>query len=114
MAARIRPDLTVAWCGPSLLIADQFGAVGSESLNGYYCRETRFLSRLAFEVSGGSPHLCTIETPSPRELCTVSIHPELRRFSGGGTGESGQQSTPIISGIPARALQFRIRVLVRP
>ena len=114
MAARIRPNLTLAWCGPSLLIADQSGAIGSENLNGYYFRETRFLSRLAFEVSGRSPHLCTIENPSPREICIISIHPELQHFSGGGTGESGQQSTPIIDGVPARALQFRIRMMVRP
>src|SRR5688572_22246438 len=113
-AARLRPNLTLAWCGSCLLIADQFGVVGTEQLSGYYFRETRFLSRLGFQLSGRTTHLYSIEVPTPHELCVVAIHPELDHFSGGGTGESGQLPTPIVHGLPARAIQLRTRFVVRP
>lgn len=111
---RLRPQVNVAWCGPALLIADALGAVGSEPLTGFYFRETRYLSRLVLSIAGQAPHLCSIQSPSPRELCIVAIFPELVRFSGGGTGESGQEPTPVINGLPARSLELRLRFLLRP
>jgi glycogen debranching enzyme len=97
-----------------MLVTDQDGDVGREQLSGFFFRETRYLSRLAFELSGHTPHLCSIHANDRREICIVAVHPELNQFGGGGTGESGQQPTPTILGLPARALELRTRLVVRP
>src|SRR5688572_25096356 len=107
--ARIRPRLNAAWCGPSMLVTDQDGEVGREQLSGFFFRETRYLSRLRFELAGHVPHLCSIHTPEPREINVVAVHPELNQFGGGGSGESGQQATQLVDGLPARALELRTR-----
>ena len=113
--AQVRPETRYAWRGSSLLIVDVRGECGTEPLSGFYFRETRYLSRLRLEIEGEPPFLCAVGDTGPDELDFVFVHPELRRFGGGGSGLSGQegrQGAP--GGLPPRSIDLRLRYRVHP
>jgi glycogen debranching enzyme len=107
--ALIRPDTLCAWKGPSLLIVNTRGECGpDQSLSGYYFREARFLSTLRLEVNGRSPWLCDSSVLKTHAAAFTYIYPELTRFGGGGSGQSGDEISTDAEGLPHRALSLRL------
>ena len=106
----IRPQERYAWHGPALLVTDQRGECGGGPdayLNGFYFRETRYLSRLRFEVNGQAPWLCSGGRGRQDELTFTYAHPELAGGGAGGSGTAGEESPRDARGLPRRALDFR-------
>jgi glycogen debranching enzyme len=113
--AQIRPEIRYAWHGASQLIVDTRGECGAEPLSGFYFRETRYLSVLRLEIEGEPPFLCALGDAGPGELDFVFIHPELRRFGGGGSGLSGQEGRQGAPGVlRPRSIDLRLRYRVHP
>ncbi len=113
--ARIRPEMVYAWRGPSLLITNNRGECGDDSddrdgetLSGYYFREARHLRTLRLEIDGERPWLCEIGSGTPEEIDLVFVHPEMRRFGGGGSGQAGDDVGRDPHGIPYRALDLLV------
>ncbi|HJR51646.1 MAG TPA: glycogen debranching N-terminal domain-containing protein [Gemmatimonadales bacterium] len=106
----VRPGLRYAWYGPSLLITDSRGECGGdEGLTGLYFRETRFLRDLRLEIDGQRPWLCASGTGEQHVLAFGFSHPELRRYTGGGSGTGGQDIPRDRHGVPDRALDLLSR-----
>jgi glycogen debranching enzyme len=106
--ALIRPGQLYAWRGPSLLVVNPRGECGEdEPLSGYYFREARFLRTLRLEVNGRAPWACEATVAAPHLLAFTYIYPELTKFGGGGSGQSGDEATVDADGIPHRALSLR-------
>lgn len=113
--AILQPGAVYAWSGPSLLVTDRHGACNQgERLSGFYFREARHLRTLELEVDGRAPWLCEIATAGPEEVHLNFIHPERRKFGGGGSGPSGDGLETDEHGIPLRALDLRLLYRVRP
>jgi glycogen debranching enzyme len=112
--ALIRPRQLYAWKGPSLLVVNDHGDCGAEdTLTGYYFREARFLSNLRLEVNAERPWLCEAGSTTPDTLAFTYIYPELSEFGGGGSGQSGDETSRNKDGIPHRALSLRLTCLVQ-
>ena len=106
----IRAGERYAWHGQSLLVTTERGDCGDElSLSGWYFREARHLRTLRLEIDGERPWLCASDDGEPMRLDFCYIHPELTHFGGGGTGQSGDETTTDRSGIPHRALDLLVR-----
>jgi glycogen debranching enzyme len=106
----IRTSQLYAWKGPSLLIVDTKGECGpDERLSGYYFREARCLSRLGLTINGGRPWTCDATLVDPDAIALTYIYPELTEFGGGGSGQSGDETSVDRDGIPHRALSIRVR-----
>jgi glycogen debranching enzyme len=106
--ALIRPELLYAWKGLSLLIVNTHGQCsGDQELSGYYYREARFLRTLRCEINGSPPWRCEAVAAAPDALAFTFIYPELTRFGGGGSGQSGDEESTDEHGIPHRALAVR-------
>ena len=113
MVALIRPGILYAWKGSSLLIVNTRGECGgAETLTGYYFREARFLKTLALEVNDQPPWLCESATAAPDVLACTFVYPELMRFGGGGSGQSGDDFSTDRDGIRHRALAVRVTYAV--
>lgn len=109
MYALIRPDILYAWRGPSLLIVSARGAATQDAqLTGYYYREARFLSEARLEVDGQRPWLCEAAIVAPDRLEFTYISPEVAKYGGGGTGQSGDDEPRDARGLPQRALNIRV------
>jgi glycogen debranching enzyme len=106
--ALIRPRILYAWKGSSLLIVDPAGTCGADPLSGYYFREARFLQSLRLEINGRQPWLCECAAVAPDALAFTYAFPELTEFGGGGTGQSGDETSTDERGIPHRALAIRV------
>jgi glycogen debranching enzyme len=107
--ARIRPEMVYAWRGPSLLITDNRGECGeNETLSGYYFREARHLRTLRLEIDGERPWLCETGSGTPEEIDLAFVHPEMRCFGGGGSGQAGDETGRDPHGIPYRALDLLV------
>ena len=106
--AAIRLGTACAWRGASLLLTDERGECGGESLTGFYAREVRHLRTLRLEVDGARPWMCEWARPCPHQLAFVFVHPELARFGGGGSGLSGDEESVDERGVPHRALDLRL------
>lgn len=114
MYALIRPDILYAWRGPSLLIVSARGAATQDAqLTGYYHREARFLSEARLEVDGQRPWLCEAAIVAPDRLEFTYIYPEVAKYGGGGTGQSGDDEPRDAQGLPQRALNIRVVWQVR-
>jgi hypothetical protein len=106
--ALIRPGQLYAWHGPSLLVVDTRGECGErDQLSGYYFREARFLRALRLEVNARSPWPCEAALLEPDVLAFTHIYPELTKFGGGGSGQSGDEVSTDTDGLPHRALSLR-------
>jgi glycogen debranching enzyme len=105
----VRSGLQYAWRGPSLLVVANDGAVDVErdALHGFYYREARFLSRLAFAVNGRQPWLCECAAVRPNLLVFTYVHPEITSPGGGGTGQSDDAEHLGADDLPERALEIR-------
>ena len=111
----IRPRERSAWQGPALLVMDDRGECGGGPhayLTGFYFRETRYLSRLRFEVNGQPPWLCAAGRGRHDELTFAYAHPELAGGGGGGSGMAGEEPQCDSRGLPRRALDVRARYRV--
>jgi glycogen debranching enzyme len=109
-AVTIRPELRYAWYGPALLITDSRGECGgSQGLTGFYFRETRFLRELRLEIDGQRPWLCTSGTGEQHTLALGFSHPELRGYTGGGSGTGGDEISRDRLGLPDRSLDLLSR-----
>src|SRR5262245_9367338 len=102
--ARIRPGEFHAWHGGSLLVTDIRGSCGEIPLSGFYFREARHLSRCQLLVCGERPWFCEAAGVSPSELQFEYVYPEVARYGGGGSGQSGDDVPRDQHGIPQRAL----------
>jgi glycogen debranching enzyme len=108
-SARIRPEMLYAWRGPSLLVTSLQGECGEgETLSGYYFREARHLRTLRLEIDGERPWLCEIGSGTPEEIHFSFVHPEMRRFGGGGSGQAGDEVDRDPHGLPYRALDLLV------
>jgi glycogen debranching enzyme len=106
----IRPELLHAWHGPSLLVVTNRGDCGDEeTLTGFYFREARHLRTLRLAIDGETPWLSQAAVEDPTALRFDYVHPEIARFGGGGTGQSGDETPVDERGIPQRALDVRVR-----
>ncbi|HEV2122179.1 MAG TPA: glycogen debranching N-terminal domain-containing protein, partial [Chloroflexota bacterium] len=111
--AQVRPETRYAWRGSSLLVVDVQGECGAEPLSGFYFRETRYLNLLRLEIEGEPPFLFAGGDAGPNEIDFVFVHPELRRFGGGGSGLSGQEGRQGAPGaLPPRSIDLRLRYRV--
>jgi glycogen debranching enzyme len=109
-AVTIRPGLRYAWYGPGLLITDSRGECGGDQgLTGLYFRETRFLRELRLEIDGQRPWLCASASGEQRALAFSFSHPELRGYTGGGSGTGGDEVPRDHRGVPDRALDLLSR-----
>ena len=110
-AVKIRPQLSYAWYGPSVLLTDNRGECGcGEPLTGFFFRETRFLRELRLEINGERPWLCAAGTGDQRTLAFSFSHPErLNGYSGGGSGTGGDEIPRDRHGIPHRAIDLLAR-----
>jgi glycogen debranching enzyme len=111
--ASVRGDVLCAWKGSSLLVTTPSGECGDgHVLSGFYYREARFLSTIAFELNGRTPWLCetVITRPDVLELCYV--HPEITTPGGGGTGQAGDDAGIDAHGLPERSLDIRLSYVV--
>jgi glycogen debranching enzyme len=107
--ALIRSGQLYAWRGPSLLVVNARGECGGdEQLSGYYFREARALRTLRLSINGRSPWLCEAALLEPHILAFNYIYPELMAFGGGGSGQSGDDTSVDPDGIPHRALSLRL------
>src|SRR5262245_47839637 len=79
-----------------------------EPLSGYYFREARFLSVLRLTINGQRPWTCDATLLEPHLIALTSIYPELTEFGGGGSGQSGDETSVDRDGIPHRALSLRV------
>ena len=103
----IRPELQCAWYGPALLVTNQRGECGSDqTLSGFYFRETRFLRELRLEIDGQRPWLCASGAAEQGSLAFSFSHPEVHRYSGGGSGTGGGDVVRDSRGTPNRALDL--------
>lgn len=106
-----RPEVHYIWRGPSVLILDSHGEAGSQSLTGFYFRETRYLSGLRLEIEGERPFLCSVSEAAPHELEFSYIYPPVTGGGGGGSGSGGSGAT---HGLLYRDLDFDLRFQVHP
>ena len=112
VTADIRPALRYAWRGPSLLVADPAGRAdarrgGPHGIDGFYFRETRYLSELALLVDGEAPFPCSVAQVSPNAIELSQIYPpvEVQGGGGSGSGASGERH-----GLLFRTLDLDLRV----
>jgi glycogen debranching enzyme len=98
-----------------MLLVDGRGECGDsgEPGTGFYFRETRYLHTLRLELDGERPWICERTSVSPRELAFAYIYPELVTFSGGGSGEGGEEETVSVHGLVHRSLDIRVSYEVR-
>ena len=109
-AAAIRPELSCAWYGPSVLVTNNRGECGPDQvLSGYFFRETRFLRELRLEIDGQRPWLCASGAGEQRTLAFNLSHPELSGHTGGGSGTGGDEVARDHRGVPNRALDLLTR-----
>jgi hypothetical protein len=107
--ALVRPEILCAWKGPSLLVVNPSGACGPhETLSGYFFREARHLRTWRLEINATSPWLCEAAAPAPSVLHFTYTHPEVTRYGGGGSGQSGDDAPRDEYGLPQRALALRL------
>ena len=112
--ALIRPDTLCAWAGPSLLVATTRGECGPDlPLSGYYFREARFLSACRLEIDGQRLWLCEATSVDPHLLQFSYTFPEVARYGGGGSGQSGDDEPRDERGLPQRGLNVRLSYRVR-
>jgi glycogen debranching enzyme len=106
--ALIRPGTLYAWKGPSLFIADTHGQAGSAALTGYFFREARCLRTCALEIDGEPPWLCEAAAPDTDLLQFSYTFPEVAKYGGGGSGQSGDDEPRNDRGLPQRALNVSL------
>jgi hypothetical protein len=105
----VRHEILCAWKGPSLLVTNPSGVCGpDQTLSGYYFREARHLRTCRFEINGTSLWLCEAAAVEPSVLCFTYAHPEVARYGGGGSGQSGDDAPRDEHGLPQRALVVRL------
>ncbi|HET9767666.1 MAG TPA: glycogen debranching N-terminal domain-containing protein [Thermoanaerobaculia bacterium] len=106
--AAVRLESPAAWLGSTLLVNDNAGECGNDTLTGLYAREVRHVSTLRLEIDGARPWLCERARPRTDQLAFVYVHPELADFGGGGSGQSGDEVTTDEHGVPYRSLDLRL------
>jgi glycogen debranching enzyme len=112
--ALIRPETLCAWKGPSLLVVNPRGECGPDQpLSGFYFREARFLSTCRFEIDGEPPWLCEAAAVDHDRLQFSYTFPEVTRYGGGGSGQSGDDEPRDARGLPQRGLNLLITYRVR-
>jgi glycogen debranching enzyme len=112
--ALIRPDTFSAWTGPSLLVVTTRGECGPDlPLSGYYFREARFLSACRLEIDGQRLWLCEATSVDPDLLQFSYTFPEVARYGGGGSGQSGDDEPRNERGLPQRGLNVQLSYRVR-
>src|SRR5690606_10375841 len=109
--ARIRPEIVYAWRGPAALIVDNSGRAGTDTLTGFYFRQTRFLNTLQLTLGQVEPYRCSLAQAAPNALEVTYIHPEVERGGGGGSGSGGLGRK---GDLLYRDLDLRLRYRVRP
>lgn len=110
----VRPDTLYAWKGPSLLVTNTRGECGpDQGLSGYYFREARFLRTCRPEVNGQKPWLCESSILDPDRLTFSYTYPEVAKYGGGGSGQSGDDEPRDEQGLPQRGLNINLDYHVR-
>ncbi|HLT48632.1 MAG TPA: glycogen debranching N-terminal domain-containing protein [Rubricoccaceae bacterium] len=109
--AHNKPDLRLAWCGPSLLALGNDGTCRGRSVSGFFFREARFLSRFGLEIEGEAPVCCSVASVEPHALEFTYVYPPVEKAGGGGSGSgmSGRKH-----GLLFRTLDFVLRLTAHP
>jgi glycogen debranching enzyme len=111
--ALVRPEILYAWKGPSLLIVSPRGECGEDQpVSGFYYREARCLRTIRLEVNGRPPWLCETAAVAPDCLMLSMVHPEIRRPSGGGTGQAGDEEETDEHGVGVRSVDIQLSYTV--
>ncbi len=105
----VSPHLLCAWHGPALLALTPSG---TDSVSGFWFRETRFLHCLQLELDRQAPWLCSAGAPARDQLAFGFVHPELAAGAGGGSGIAGREDRRDPRGLPWRALELLVRYQV--
>lgn len=111
------PDLCCAWCGTSLLVLERRAgsiSAGQNPLAGYFYREARHISAIAFEINNSSPWFCECSQYDTRHAALSYVHPEFAEFGGGGSAQSGEARSRDASGLPHRSLEVELQFGVAP
>ena len=107
--ASVRPDLLYGWRGTSLLIVNTHGeCADDQALSGFYHREARFLRACALTVNGERPWRCEAAAVAPERLDFTYTYPEVTKYGGGGSGQSGDDEPRNDRGLPQRALNIHV------
>lgn len=109
--ARVMPDHLFAYQGQSVLSTNSKGFIGENSVDGYYFRGARYLSRFEIRINGNPIHLCSSASIDAGTLEFSYIYPPVQA---GNTGGSGSGMIEQREGIALRGLDIRIRHVVRP
>src|SRR3954469_25360665 len=111
--ALTRPDLLCAWSGSSLLIVDPRGGC-NHPLAGYYYKEARALCDFELRINNESLWSCEAASPEPRRLEFSYVYPEITRYGGGGSGQSGADQPRASRGLPQPGPLVDVEYHVRP
>lgn len=111
---RVRTEILYAWKGSSLLVVTPRGECGNnDTLSGFYYREARFLRTFRLLLNGHVPWLCEAAALDPARVSFSYVYPELTRFGGGGSGQSGDEESTDEDGVPHRLLPVHLVYSVR-
>jgi hypothetical protein len=102
-----RPEIRYAWRGPSFLIVDNEGRIGTGDFQGFFFRETRYLSELKLEIQGQQPFLCSIGQAAQNEIDAAYLFPQV---PGGKTAGGKSERHEVLT----RDLDASVRYRVRP
>jgi glycogen debranching enzyme len=107
-----RPEIRMAWRGPSLLVLDTQGGAGThQPLSGFFFRETRYLDRFRFLINQEEPVCASVAEVASNVLEFTYIYPPVETRGGGGSGSGGDHER---HGILSRGLDLAVRFTVGP
>jgi glycogen debranching enzyme len=105
------PGQYCAWRGPSLLVLDADGRASPAAVQGWFFRETRFLSQFELRLNGEAPFRCSVAQVNANRLEFTFIYPPVNVGAGGGSGSGGQSEW---KGILRRGVDVQLALDVHP
>src|SRR5688500_11295819 len=81
-----QPGMYCAWRGSSLVVLDAEGRAAPDQVQGWFFRETRYLSRFGLRLNGEEPFLCSTAQVNANRLEYTFIYPPVDVGAGGGSG----------------------------
>lgn len=94
-----------------MLVFDNDYRCGIHPMTGFHFRETRYLSRWYPRINGTEPFFCSRCNAGPNAIECTAIFPPVEAGGTGGTGSGGETTR---YGIAGRAIDIRVRYVVRP
>jgi glycogen debranching enzyme len=100
-----------AWRGPSLLVLDADGRASPTAVQGWFFRETRYISQLGLRLNGEAPLRCSVAQVNANRLEFTFIYPPVNVGAGGGSGSGGQSQW---KGILRRGIDVQLAFDIHP